>query len=62
MYQNMHNCKLFIDGHSVEKIGGISFSDGGNNTLQTLSAKFSDAHLSNFSLLNKKIEFFIIFI
>ena len=59
MYQNIHNPKLYIDGRPVEMVDSANFTDNGSNQLQTLSATFSDTHLSKMSLMNKKVEFYL---
>tara|TARA_Y100000310_G_C20676899_1_gene813618 strand:- start:252 stop:1313 length:1062 start_codon:yes stop_codon:yes gene_type:complete len=55
----LRNCKLLVDDKTVEKISNISFTESGNNQLQNLKATFTDPNLSNMSLLNKKVEFYL---
>ena len=59
MYQNIHDSKLYIDGRAVEMLDTASFTDNGNNQLQSFNASFSDTHLSKMSLMNKKVEFYL---
>ncbi len=59
MYQNIHDSKLYIDGQPVEMVQNVTFNEAGNNQAQKLSASFSDTHLSNMTLMNKKVEFYL---
>ena len=60
MNQSMQcNPVILIEGKTVQSLLTVSFQDTGSNTLQNLSASFSDPDLENTQLFNKLIEFFL---
>ena len=60
MNQSMRcNPKLLIDGKLIQSLKNANFTDGGSNTLQTLTATFTDPDLENIQLFNKLVEFYL---